>query len=71
MMKTVFQTIPSETMLKYIRCLFQMRNTEIKETCYPIRQYNHLRSSLLKIYNWKHVDLSSLMSLNEFRTKIC
>ena len=56
MMETVFKTIQSETMPKCIRGLFQMRNTEIKETCYPIRQYNHLWSLLLKIYFCKHVE---------------
>ena len=56
MMKTVFKTIQFETMPKYTRGLFQMRNTEIKETCYPIHQYNHLWSSLLQIYFCKHVE---------------
>ena len=46
MMKTIFKTIPFETMPKYTRGLFQMRNSEIKETCYPIHQYNHLWSPL-------------------------
>ena len=32
MMKTVFKKIQFETIPKYIRGLFQMRNTEIKET---------------------------------------
>ena len=77
MMKTVFKTIQFETMPKYTRGLFQMRNTEIKETCYPIHQYNHLWSSLLQIYFCKPMwnklteDLRSLTTLNEFRTKIC
>ena len=56
MMKTVFKTIQFETMPKYSRGLFQTRNTEIKETCYPIHQYNHLWSSLLQIYFCKHVE---------------
>ena len=30
--------------------------TRIKETCYPIRQYNHLWSTLLQIYFCKHVE---------------
>ena len=34
MMKTVFKTIQFETMPKYTCGLFQMRNTEIKETCH-------------------------------------
>ena len=62
-MKTVFKTIQFEMMPKYIRSgLFQMRNiermqaTRIKETCYPISQYNHLWSSLLQIYFCKHVE---------------
>ena len=59
MMKTVFKTIQFETIPKYTRGLFQMRNTEIKEACYPIHQYkiyNHLWSSLPQIYFCKHVE---------------
>ena len=56
MIKTVFKTIQFETIPKYTRGLFQMRNTEIKETCYPIHQYNHLWSSLLQIHFCKHVE---------------
>ena len=48
--------VPRHAMPKYTRGLFQMRNTEIKKTCYPIHQYSHLWSSLLQIYFFKHVE---------------
>ena len=79
MMKTVFKTIQFETMPKYTRGRFQMRNTEIKETCYPIHQYSHLWSSLLQIYFCKHVEqtnrgpevINQRPWMTEFRPKIC
>ena len=56
------QTIQFETMPKYIRGLFQMRNTERKlrgsrKLFIPyVIQYNHLWSSFLQIYFCKHVE---------------
>jgi len=81
MMKTVFKTIQFETTPKYIRGLFQMRNTErnlrgskklvipyVNTTTYGLHSFRYTSANM-----WKKLteDLRSLTSLNEFRTKIC
>ena len=81
MMKTVFKPIQSETMLKYIRGLFQMRNTErnlrgsrklfipyVNTTTYGLHSFRYTAANM---WNKLTEDLRSQTSLNEFRTKVC
>ena len=81
MIKTVFKAIPFETMPKYIRGLFQMRNTErnlrgsrklvisyVNKNSYGLHSFRYTSANIL---NKLKEDLRSLASLNEFRTKIC
>ena len=81
MMKTVFKTIQFETMPKYIRGLFQMRNTEhnlrgsrklvipyVNTTTYGLHSF---RYSAANMWNKLTEDLRSQTSLNEFRAKVC
>ena len=58
MMKTVFKAIQFETMPKYTRGLFQMRNTErnLRGSRKLVIPYNHLWCTLLQIYFCKHVE---------------
>ena len=82
MMKTVFKAIILfETMPKYRRGIFQMRNTErnlrgsrklvipyVNTTTYGLHSF---RYTFANMWNNLTGDPRSLMSLNEFRTKIC
>ena len=82
MMKTVFKAIILfETMPKYRRGIFQMRNTErnlrgsrklvipyVNTTTYGLHSF---RYTFANMWNNLTEDLRSLTSLNEFRTKIC
>ena len=81
MIKTVFKTIKFETMPKYIRGLFQMRNTErnlrgsrkrvipyVNTTTYGLHSFRYTSANM---WNKLTEDLRSITSLNEFRNKIC
>ena len=80
-MKTDFKAIQFETMPKYIRGLFQIRNTErnlqgsrklvipyVNTTTYGLPSFIYTSANM-----WNNLteDLKSLTPLNEFRTKIC
>ena len=81
MMKTVFKAIQFETMPKYIRGIFQMRNSErnlrgsrklvipyVNTTTYGLHSFRYTSANM---WNKLTEDLRSLTSLNEFRAKIC
>ena len=81
MMKTVFTAIQFEKMPKYIRGLFQTRNTErnlrgsrkpvipyVNTTTYGLHSFRYTSANM---WNKLTEDLRSLTSLNEFRIKIC
>ena len=81
MMKTVFKAIRFETMPKYVRGLFQMRNAErnlrgssklvipyVNTTTYGLHSFRYTSANM---WNKLTEDLRSLTSLNEFRAKIC
>ena len=80
-MKTVFKAIQFETMPKYIRGLFQMRNSEcnlrgsrklvipyVNTTTDGLHSFRYTSANM---WNKLTEDLRSLTSLNEFRAKIC
>ena len=76
MIRTVFKAIQFETMPKYMRGFFQMRNTErnlrgsrtlvipyVNKTTYGLHYFRYTSANM-----WNNLteDLSSLTSLNEF-----
>ena len=78
---SVFKTIQFETMPKYMRGLFQMRNTEgnlrgsrklvipyVNTTTYGLQSFRYTTANM---WNKLTEDLRSLTSLNESKTKIC
>ena len=80
MMKTVFKTIQFETMPKYIRGLFQMRNTErnlrrsrklvipyVNTTTYGLHSFIYTSANM---WNKLTEDLRSITSLNDFRSEV-
>ena len=80
MIKTVFKAIQFETMPKYIRGLFQMKNTErnlrgsrklvtpyVNTTSYGLRSFRYTSANM---WNKLAEDLRSLTSLNESRLRV-
>ena len=80
MIKTVFKAIQFETMPKYIRGLFQMKNTErnlrgsrklvtpyVNTTSYGLRSFRYTSANM---WNKLAEDLRSLTSLNESRPRV-
>ena len=79
MMKTVFKTIQFETMPKYIRGLFQMRNIERNLRGPRKLVISYVNTTTFGLHSFRSANIwnkltevpMSLTSLDKFRTKIC